>query len=75
MQDDHRPNKPEGSDKQGFLATLFQGFLRDTAMLWVSVLIGTGLGGVICFYFGAPLIFALLGGILVLAVFVAWNNL
>lgn len=75
MQDDHRPNMPEGSDNQGFLATLFQGFLRDTAMLWVSVLIGTGLGAVICLYFGAPLIFSLLGGILVLAVFVAWNNL
>ncbi|TNF17712.1 MAG: hypothetical protein EP318_20450 [Rhodobacteraceae bacterium] len=75
MQDDHRPKKPEGSEQQSFLSVLFQGFLRDTAMLWVSVLIGTVLGAVVCVYFGAPLIFSLLGGALVMAVYVAWNNL
>ncbi len=75
MQDDNQPDKPDGSGRQGFFTTLLQGLIRDTAMLWIAVLIGTGLGAIICLYFGAPLIFSLLGGVLVLAVYVAWSNL
>ncbi len=75
MQKDNRPDKPGGSNKQGFLATLLQGLIRDTVGLWITFLIGTGAGAIICLYFGAPLIFSLLGGILVLAVYVAWDGL
>jgi uncharacterized membrane protein YeaQ/YmgE (transglycosylase-associated protein family) len=75
MQKDNRPDKPEGSDRQGFLGTLLQGLIRDTLGMWFTVLIGTGAGAVICLYLGAPLIFSLLGGVLVLAVYIAWDRL
>ena len=68
MQKDNRPDKPSGSKKQEFLATLLQGLIRDTVGLWITFLIGTGAAAIMCLYFGAPLIFSLLGGILVLAV-------
>ena len=48
MQKDNRPDKPGGSDKQGFLATLLQGLIRDTVGLWITFLIGTAAGAVIC---------------------------
>lgn len=75
MQDDHRPDEAGGSSNPGFLATLLQGMIRDTIGLWITFVIGTIAGAVICLYFGAPLIFSLLGGILVLAVYVAWDRL
>lgn len=75
MQKDNRSDKPDGAEKQGFLPTLLQGLIRDTLGLWITFLIGTGAGAIICLYFGAPLIFSLLGGILVLAVYVAWDRL
>ena len=73
--------KKESSDKsdrpnsQGFLVTLLQGLIRDTIGLWIAVLIGTIIGAVICLYFGIPLIFSLVGGVLVMAVYVAWDKL
>ncbi|MEO3414314.1 hypothetical protein AAFO92_06655 [Roseovarius sp. CAU 1744] len=75
MQKDDKPDRPDGSDKQGFLATLLQGLIRDTIGLLITFLIGTGAGAIICLYLGAPLIYSLLGGILVLAVYVAWDRL
>lgn len=75
MQNDTDPDKPVGSNRQGFLATLLQGLIRDTVGLWITFLIGSVAGAIMCLYFGAPLIFSLLGGILVLAVYVAWDKL
>ncbi len=75
MQKDNRPDNSANSDKPGFLATLVQGLIRDTVGLWITFLIGTAAGAVMCLYFGAPLIFSLLGGCLVLAVYVAYDRL
>jgi len=75
MQDDKQPDTPHGPNKQGFLTSLLQGLIRDTIGLWVAVLIGTVVGAILCLYLGAPLGFALLGGVLVLAVYVAWDRL
>ena len=75
MQNDNRPDKPQTSDARGFLANLLQGLIRDTVGLWITVLIGTGISAVLCLYLGIPLIFSLLGGVLVLAVYVAWDRL
>ena len=75
MQKDDRPDPPEEAGQQGFLATLLQGLIRDTIGLWIAVLIGTGVGAVLCLSFGAPLGLSLLGGVLVLAVYVAWDRL
>ncbi|MCP4303853.1 MAG: hypothetical protein GY788_03030 [bacterium] len=75
MQTDDRSDKPGGSNQQGFFTTLLQGLIRDMVGYWITFLIGTGVGAIICLYFGVPLVFSLLGGILVLAVYVAWDRL
>lgn len=75
MQNDDRSNKSDAIKKQGFLTTLLQGLIRDTIGMWITVLIGIGAGAVICLYFGVPMIFSLVGGVLVLAVYVAWDRL
>jgi uncharacterized membrane protein YeaQ/YmgE (transglycosylase-associated protein family) len=75
MQHDNRRDRPGDSSKQGFLATLLQGMIRDTVGLWITFLFGPGVGAVFCLYFGVPLICSLLGGLLVLAVYVAWDRL
>lgn len=75
MPQENRPEKPERPEPQGFFATLLQGAIRDTLGLWLTVLIGTIAGAILCVYFGLPLILSLLGGVLVLAVYVAWDRL
>lgn len=45
-----------------FLATL----ARDIFQLIAAFAVGTGAGAIACWYYGVPLIFSLLGGILVL---------
>ena len=74
MQNDNRPTEKDGSNKQGFFATLLQGLIRDTIGLLITFLIGTAAGAVICVYYGAPLIFSLVGGVLVLAIYIAWDR-
>jgi len=55
---------------RGILSSALMGFLRDFSKAIIQGVvgfgIGTGVGGIICWYYGIPLIFALLGGILVL---------
>ncbi len=72
MQDDTQSNKSDTSNQPGFLMSLIQGGIRDTMTLWISVLIGTVIGAGVCLYIGAPLIFSLLGGLIVMAVYVAY---
>ncbi len=75
MPNEDHSKKSNSSNALGFFTTLLQGLIRDTIGLWITVLIGTVLGAVICLYLGVPLIFSLLGGILVMAVYVAWDRL
>ncbi len=74
-QPDEHPDKQEGSRAEGFFISLLQGAIRDTIGMWVSVLIGTIIGAVICLYFGIPLIFSLVGGLLVMAVYMSYVRL
>lgn len=75
MDKDNQSDQPGGSNTPGFFATLIQGLIRDTVGLWISLLIGTIVGGVICLYLGAPLIYSLVGGLFVMAVYVAYDRL
>ncbi|WP_289150377.1 hypothetical protein [uncultured Salipiger sp.] len=69
-------NRAEESEPEGVFAMLLQGAIRDTPGLWLAVLIGTVSGAILCVCCGLPLILSRLGGgILVLAVFLAWELL
>ena len=54
-----------------FFASLFMSLVRDAVKLIIAFAVGTGAGAIVCWYYGVPLIFSLLGGILVLALALA----
>lgn len=70
-EDDGLNTKTHG-DNRGFFATLAQDLARDSLKFLVRSLVafavGTGAGGIVCLIYGAPLIFSLAGGVLVLGV-------
>ena len=60
----------DGTDR-GFFASLLMSLVRDAVKLIIAFAVGTGAGAIICWYYGVPLIFSLLGGIVVLALALA----
>ncbi|MGB5331297.1 MAG: hypothetical protein WBM80_08635 [Woeseiaceae bacterium] len=72
MNDDHEAKAEfhEGGVR-GFLSSLLLGIARDAIKFIVAFAVGTGAGAIACWYYGIPLVFSLLGGILVLAVALA----
>lgn len=68
MDDDHNTNAEfNGEKNRGFFASFFMGLLRDAVKLTIAFAVGTGASAVVCWYYGVPLVFSLLGGFLVLA--------
>lgn len=69
MQDDSEPKRDihEGGVR-GFLSSLLLGIVRDLVKFIIAFAVGTGAGAIACWYYGIPLGFSILGGILVLAV-------
>ena len=68
-------NVAKGRDAKvdrGFLTTLFAGLVRDAVNVIIAFCVGTGAGAIVCWYYGIPLVFSLLGGILVLGLAVAF---
>lgn len=60
-----------GGGDRGFFSSLIRSIARDTVKFVVAFAVGTGAGAIVCWYYGIPLVFALLGGILVLAIALA----
>lgn len=56
---------------RGFLSSFFLALVRDAVNLVLAFAVGTGAGAVACWYYGIPLVFSLLGGILVLGLALA----
>lgn len=74
--DDHQKSKTElhGTGPRGFFASLFRSIIRDAANLLVAFAVGTGGGAIVCWYYGIPLVFSILGGILVLGLALALST-
>ena len=68
--------EPEtGTTKErGFFASLLIGIVRDLLRFVLAFVVGTGAGAVVCWYYGIPLVFALVGGFLVLALALAISS-
>jgi hypothetical protein len=72
MNDDNISNtKNDDVESRGFLASLFVGLVRDIIKMIVAFAVGTGAGAIVCWYYGIPLGFSILGGILVLGLALA----
>jgi hypothetical protein len=50
---------------RGFWSTFFLALVRDAVKFIVAFASGTGAGAIACWYYGIPLVFSLLGDILV----------
>ena len=76
MKDDSNTDtKPVEEGGKGFFPTLLMSLARDAVRLVVAFAVGTGAGAIVCWYYGIPLVFSLLGGILVLGLAVAfWSD-
>ena len=72
MNDDHKTKTEfhEG-DVRGFFSSLLLGLVRDAVKFIIAFVVGTGAGAIACWYYGIPLVFSLLGGILVLGLALA----
>ena len=57
--------------ERGFFASLFISLVRDAVKFVVAFVVGTGGGAIVCWYYGIPLVFSVLGGILVLGLALA----
>lgn len=60
-----------GSGIRGFLVSFLTAVARDFLQLLMAFALGTGGAAVVCWYYGVPLLFSILGGILVLGLAVA----
>lgn len=63
-----------GGQGRGFLAGFLASLARDAFKLVMAFAIGTGAGAIACWYYGFPLVFSLLGGILVLGLALAFMS-
>lgn len=59
---------------RGFFTSLLIGLVRDAAKLVIAFAVGTGAGAIVCWYYGIPLGFSILGGILVLGLALALST-
>ncbi len=73
---DERETKAEitGERRRGFLARLLAELARDAFKLLVAFAIGTGASAIACWYYDIPLVFSLLGGMIVLGLVVAFST-
>jgi hypothetical protein len=53
------------------LSSFLLALVRDAVKFIVAFAVGTGAGAIVCWYYGIPLVFSLLGGILVLGLALA----
>ena len=72
MNDDNKSNmEPANRNDRGFFAALLMGLIRDAVKLLIAFAVGTGAGAIVCWYYGVPLIFSVIGGIVVLGLVLA----
>lgn len=75
MQDDPRTKiEVHEGGVRGFLSSLFHALVRELFKFIIAFAVGTGAGAIACWYYGIPLVFSLLGGILVLGLALALST-
>lgn len=52
----------------GFLKHLLRRMVREAAKFVIAFAVGTAVGGFVCWYYNIPMVFSLLGGLIVLGI-------
>ena len=63
-----------GVGSRGFLTSLLASLAHGALQLVLSFAVGTGAAAIVCWYYGIPLAFSIIGGILVLAIALALTS-
>ena len=63
-----------GLGDRGFFASFFVALARDLVKFLIAFAIGTGAAAIACWYYDIPLVFSLVGGILVLGLALALST-
>lgn len=71
---DDRKTVTNGSENRGFWTGLLMSFVHVFVKFIIAFILGTGAGGIVCWYYNIPLVFAFLGGILVLGLALAISS-
>jgi hypothetical protein len=69
--DDNTKTEFHEGGVKGFFSSLLLSIVRDAVKFIVAFAVGTGAGAIVCWYYGIPLVFSFLGGILVLGLALA----
>ena len=64
----------DGGGVKRFLVSFFADIAKDLFRLVIAFAVGTGASAVVCWYYGIPLAFSILGGILVLGLALALTS-
>lgn len=56
---------------RGFLAEILASLTKFALRFFIAFILGTGAGAVVCLYYDIPIVFSVLGGILVLGIALA----
>ncbi|MEN7342520.1 MAG: hypothetical protein AAAFM81_06225 [Pseudomonadota bacterium] len=74
MQDD--PNQPKTIKdvSDGFFTSLLKGLAKEFARLIIAFAVGTIAAGAACLYYNIPLVFSLVGGFVVMGVWLALSS-
>ena len=72
MNDENEPtSKVNGGGIRPYLTKFLASLVRDLVQLIVAFVVGTAGGALVCGYYGIPLVFSIIGGILVLGIALA----
>lgn len=71
---DPENRQPDDATVRGFFTSLLMSLVRDAVKFIIAFAVGTGAGAIACWYYGIPLVFSLIGGILVLGLALALST-
>ena len=74
MNSDPENRQTDDLTVRGFFTSLLMSLVRDAVKFIIAFAVGTGAGAIACWYYGIPLVFSLLGGILVLGLALALST-
>ncbi|MGI9395325.1 MAG: hypothetical protein ACR2OY_11815 [Boseongicola sp.] len=72
--DDDEIGQPPANQPRGFFAEIFNALAKSFVVFISAFAVGTGVSAAICLYYGVPLIFSLLGGLIVLGIALALTS-
>ena len=72
--DDDKTDQPLKAQPRGFFAEIFNALAKSLVVFISAFAVGTGVSAAVCLYYGVPIVFSLLGGLIVLGIALALTS-